>query len=236
MPVGGAYIRVYYSVLDDPKFETIYEDDHHLATWLRLLMTADQVWPADAPLPASARPASVKALVSAGLVDALPRAYYRIHGLNAERIRRSDAARKAAEARWHNAGNADASAAQSGNDASHTPAESEVRDPSPRSEGGSADASRPPTRRQLVMAWLTEHGYGEPSGWAHKPFGEMVRVIEPDELIALFDRARLDGVKLSNQLIRFVEQATSNGARPAQPKAKGLGPTHEEARNAFARE
>jgi hypothetical protein len=87
-----AYCRVYYSIQDDPKFEGIREDDHHLATWLRLLMVADAIWPASANLPAAARRASLKALVAAELVDLLPGGRYRIHGLDAERGARREAA------------------------------------------------------------------------------------------------------------------------------------------------
>lgn len=88
-----AYCRVYYSVKDDPKFEGIWGNNHHLATWLRLLMAADAIWPASADLPAAERRSSVKALAAAGLVDLLPRGMYRVHGLDAERGARRDAAR-----------------------------------------------------------------------------------------------------------------------------------------------
>lgn len=88
-----AYCRVYYTIKDDPKFEGIRENDHHLATWLRLLMTADALWPASPDLPASAGRSSVKALVAVGLIDLLPGGRYRIHGLDAERGARRDAAR-----------------------------------------------------------------------------------------------------------------------------------------------
>lgn len=93
------YVRVYQSVVDDPKFVGIFDDDHHLATWLRLLMAADAIWPLSCPLPASARRASVRALVEAGIIDVEgPR--YRVHGLDAERQRRSSQGRAAASKRW----------------------------------------------------------------------------------------------------------------------------------------
>lgn len=87
-----AYCRVYYSIKDDPKFDTVRGDDHHLATWLRLLMAADALWPASPDVPASASRASVKALVAAELVDLLPGGRYRIHGLDAERGTRRESA------------------------------------------------------------------------------------------------------------------------------------------------
>lgn len=82
------YSRVYWSIRTDPKFESIYGDDHHLATWLRLLIAADATWPAPADLPATARKASVKALSDAGLIDLLPSGMFKVHGLDAERGRR----------------------------------------------------------------------------------------------------------------------------------------------------
>ncbi len=84
----AAYSRVYWSVSDDPKFASIYGDDHHLAAWLRLLLIADQAYPASAHLPMNIRKASREALVGVGLIDPMPGDRYRIHGLDAERDRR----------------------------------------------------------------------------------------------------------------------------------------------------
>lgn len=100
----GKYVRVYYRVTDDPKFETIYGDDHHLATWVRLLLVADGIWPVSPPIPRTARRASMTALVAAGLVDLMPQDCYRIHGLDAERDMRSHSGRNAAAKRWHSEG------------------------------------------------------------------------------------------------------------------------------------
>jgi hypothetical protein len=87
------YSRVYWAIVDDPKFAGIYDDDRHLATWLRLLIAADALWPASTPVPGNARKASVKALVDAGLIDLGTGYRFRVHGLDAERGRRRDAAR-----------------------------------------------------------------------------------------------------------------------------------------------
>lgn len=95
-----AYCRVYWSIVDDPKFVEVYDSDTALATWLRLLIIADQAWPASASLPASAKRRVVELLVRVGLVDTLPGWRYRIHGLDAERNRRADSARKGAAVRW----------------------------------------------------------------------------------------------------------------------------------------
>lgn len=101
------YSRVYWSIIDDPKFAAIYDDDRHLAAWLRLLIAADQTFPASAHIPSGCQRASVKALVDCGLVDVSGRRY-RIHGLDAERAKRTDSARNAAASRWHPGRNADA--------------------------------------------------------------------------------------------------------------------------------
>ena len=56
------YSRHYHELVDDAKFADIYPDDHHYACWSRLLMLADQAWPASAHIPATARKASVAKL------------------------------------------------------------------------------------------------------------------------------------------------------------------------------
>lgn len=96
----GPYSRVYWGIRGDRRFVGIYTDNNHLATWLRLLIAADAVWPAPADLPRSARQASVSALEAAGLVELLPGDLFRIHGLDAERERRASAGRAGASARW----------------------------------------------------------------------------------------------------------------------------------------
>lgn len=89
MAERAAYSRVYWSIIDDPKFETIYDHDDRLATWLRLLLIADQAWPAPAHIPRGARVGVVALLSKAGLIDLLHGGdRYRIHGLDAERNRR----------------------------------------------------------------------------------------------------------------------------------------------------
>jgi hypothetical protein len=69
MSERAGYSRVYWTIIDDPKFVTIFDDDHNLAAWLRLLMTADQAHPASATLPVNVRKTAVRALVDAGIID-----------------------------------------------------------------------------------------------------------------------------------------------------------------------
>lgn len=92
MSERAAYSRVYWSIIDDPKFANVYDDDRALAAWMRLLLVADQAWPASAHVPSGTHPKALAILVGAGLVDVTTGRRYRIHGLDAERNRRKEAA------------------------------------------------------------------------------------------------------------------------------------------------
>src|SRR5262245_14191119 len=96
--IGGAvsdrapYSRVYWSVMEDAKFDGIRDDPRLFGTWSLLLIAADMAHPAPAYiLPTVSRSCVVK-LVDKGLIDLLDGHRYRIHGLDAERQRRRDAA------------------------------------------------------------------------------------------------------------------------------------------------
>lgn len=95
------YSRVYHEAVADPKFREVWLDDRALATWLRLLISADQAWPAPAMLYQGVAKATVALLVRVGLVRLERGPYYVIVGLDEERRRRSTGASKAAQARWH---------------------------------------------------------------------------------------------------------------------------------------
>lgn len=92
MSERAPYSRVYWSITDDPRFADVYGDDAALALWLRLLMSADAMWPGSAPLPRSARPKALGRLVEAGIVELVGMDHYRIHGLDNEREKRKAAA------------------------------------------------------------------------------------------------------------------------------------------------
>lgn len=97
----GEYCRVYWSIIDDPKFDKVYDSDAHLATWLRLLIIADQAYPQPGHLPLQLSRRSLKVLTDVELVDVLPKGRFRIHGLQSERNARASSARNAAALRWH---------------------------------------------------------------------------------------------------------------------------------------
>lgn len=93
MSERAPYSRIYHSIVDDPKFANIYDDDRRLATWLRLLIVAEQAHPASAYIPEGTNRGALTALVDCGLIDIGTGRRFRIHGLDAERGRRSEAAR-----------------------------------------------------------------------------------------------------------------------------------------------
>ena len=101
---GSPYSRVYHSIVDDPMFERVYGDDKALATWLRMLLVADAMYPTSAPMPSKGR--AVRLLVEVGLVIELPGNRYTIRGLASERDMRSQSARNAAAVRWQSESNA----------------------------------------------------------------------------------------------------------------------------------
>ncbi len=94
------YARVYFSIVDDPRFEGVYDDDATLATWLRLLIVAEGTWPASPPIPRWVKARPFDRLVAAGLLETVKSDRYRIHGLDAERGRRKSQAQNAARTRW----------------------------------------------------------------------------------------------------------------------------------------
>lgn len=100
------YSRVYWSVMDDAKFDGIRENMRHFGSWTLLLMVADMSHPAPAFVPGGVPNASLNALSECGLIDLLSGGRYRVHGLASEREQRSESARNAAAKRWHSAGNA----------------------------------------------------------------------------------------------------------------------------------
>lgn len=94
------YVRVYSSILDDEKFADIGLAS--LGAWLRLLIYADEMYPAPAPLPRWLRKREMDDLASRGLID-LCGEHYRMHGLEKERERRGAAASQSARMRWSDA-------------------------------------------------------------------------------------------------------------------------------------
>lgn len=96
----GLHVRVYHEDLMK-NFAQVWDDNDALATWLRLFVIADKLWPSPGELPRVVGRAALKRLTDAGLIVLLPNYRYTCLGLDADRQRRSDAARTAANVRHH---------------------------------------------------------------------------------------------------------------------------------------
>jgi hypothetical protein len=198
MTERAAYSRVYWSIVDDAKFAAIYDDDRHLATWLRLLLVADQSHPASANIPTGTRRASVAALSAAGLIDLGTGSRYRIHGLDAERERR----RIAATSR----GQKQPEPSPSG----HRP----VPEPSPNGPDttglsrGKGETSRDETTARATVndpwddpehdarVWLSEHGCAiRPGNGYDQKLVTAVQAHGVNAVVGMFDRLALAGTR-----------------------------------------
>jgi hypothetical protein len=105
--MNDPYSRVYWCVMDDTKFDGIREDVRLFGTWSLMLVVADMAWPAPAFVPPTVPKWAVVRLAEAGLLDVLGGSRFRVHGLAAEREKRSHSARNAAAVRWHSERNAE---------------------------------------------------------------------------------------------------------------------------------
>ena len=108
------YARIYYDDLMR-EFPDVYQDNDLLATWIRLLVLAEKMWPIPPEIPRSVRIKTYQRLVESKLVIPCDSHCYRIRGLDAERMRRRDAGRTGAAVRWQSDGNADRNANASAN-------------------------------------------------------------------------------------------------------------------------
>jgi hypothetical protein len=104
---GAGYVRVYHTIVDDERFAEVFHSPVRLGTWLQLLLLADAMYPASAPMPSYANRAAVKVLVDCGLIELADHRQYRVHGLASERAKRSQTGRTGAAMRWHSDGNAE---------------------------------------------------------------------------------------------------------------------------------
>ncbi len=100
-PHNGEFSIVRHEILDDSKFEAVYDNDNLLATWLRLLIEADKTWPAPAAIPFGTGEDALHLLVEAGLIQVLPHHQFIFVGMAKERERRKARFKAAADARWN---------------------------------------------------------------------------------------------------------------------------------------
>ena len=88
------YSRIFWGIVDDPKFADVYPSDRDFATWVRLLIIADQAYPAPAALPRTAKLAAVNKLVAAGIVNRVGSDHFRIHGMKTVREEQTEWTRR----------------------------------------------------------------------------------------------------------------------------------------------
>lgn len=167
------YVRVYYRIVDDPKFATVYDDDAALSLWLRLLLVADATYPMPAPIPHGTKRRPLARLVEVGLVDEAPGGRFRMHGMASERDRRSDQARAAAGQRWQSGRNATAS----GTGMHSEPSNSEPSHSTPSHANGRATPADPTGSDLINLQVLAEELTGQPYALVNLAgrMGEMVR-------------------------------------------------------------
>jgi hypothetical protein len=134
------YCRVYWSILDDPKFDGIRDDMEALGSWTLCLVVADMAYPVPAFWPPTVPSGARESLVRSGLIEDMDGIRFRVHGLLAERENRTQSARDAAAVRWHKEPDADAMRAHQSGNAEVMPS---------RAEPSIAEASIAPAREGL---------------------------------------------------------------------------------------
>lgn len=196
------YSRVYWSIRQDPKFRGIYSDDHHLAAWLRLLIAADATWPAPADIPANARKSSVTALSECGLVDLLGDGMFTIHGLDAERGRRREAASR-------------------GPSATQTEPK---RDPDARSRAGVAELRQDETSRDNARDSLDRYheltGFRPWGQWSGDTLLGLERDFGLAETVAALDAENADGATRDTLLKRTAARLARDAEHAKRAAAK----------------
>jgi hypothetical protein len=195
----AAYSRVYWSIVDDPKFVSVYDSDANLAAWLRLLLIADQSHPASAHLPSNVRKSSVAELARVELIDLLPGHRYRVHGLDAERERR----RLAATSRPGSGPRPDPSGTRSVTGRSPNGSgttglrRDETRKDETRRDSARADDDDPwRDDEHEARAWLSKHGCDirPGNGW-DQHLVTMVAAHGVNAVVGMFDRLAEAGTK-----------------------------------------
>lgn len=79
------YSRIYHTVVDDPKFADVFDDDRRWAAYTRLLMAAESAYPSPAALPRWLADDVLEHLAGVRIIEVVRGSAYRIVGLKAER-------------------------------------------------------------------------------------------------------------------------------------------------------
>ena len=191
------YSRLYWRFKDE--YPGVWDDDHELATWVRLLVGGDQAWPASPSLPRSVAARALSKLETAGLVARESGDRYRVRGQKKERERRSSAGRAGAYGRW---GDTDANAmqtddeSQSDRNANAMPAEQSRAETSKAETRGGARADVEDEPEGDALTWLARHGcYVNPGNGYHRHLITAVERHGCPAIVGMFDRLSRAGVK-----------------------------------------
>lgn len=93
------FVRVYYRKLQKEYKRVLYHPSA-FATYVRLLIVADQAWPAEPVLPRGTSRSDLALLAEGDLVMVADHGIYTIRGYAKDRAKREAAGRAGAEARW----------------------------------------------------------------------------------------------------------------------------------------
>jgi hypothetical protein len=220
----AAYSRVYWSVIDDPKFVSVYDDDRLLATWLRLLLAADQSHPASANIPHGTRRASVTALAKAGLIDLGSASRYRIHGLDAERERRRLAATSRPPKGTGPGPDGDRSG--TGRSANGSDIQGLRRDEGETSQDETTaradDEDRWDAPEQEALIWLAKHGCDiRPGNGYHQKLITAVETHGVEKMLSMFDRLA-DAGTVNGDIKGFLFKAIDQLNAQTRPDLRAL--------------
>lgn len=187
----AAYSRIYWSVMDDPKFDGIREDARRFGSWSILLIAADMAWPAPAYVPSTVPKSCYASLVATGLVDELSGGRFRIHGLDAERGRRRDAATRPGPTRGP-------TAPQPGPKQDPNGEQDKTRRDELRRDEQDAPATNDPWSdpERAVLQWLAEHGCDvRPGNGYHQKLIVAVESHGANALVGMMDRLARGGTR-----------------------------------------
>jgi hypothetical protein len=96
---GYNFSQVSRAIREDPRFASVYADDHNLAAWLRMFLEADGVWPEVAALPRRATQEAIDHLAEIGVIVLVPGDQFRMPEVDTGRSARTAAAVAAGKAR-----------------------------------------------------------------------------------------------------------------------------------------
>lgn len=94
------FIRIHHSLMNEERFVAVHADGPLIGAWVQLVLLADLVHPADAPIPGYIAPKAYRALVEAGVVTQRPHRHYRIPDLDIDRAKRASQGQNGANVRW----------------------------------------------------------------------------------------------------------------------------------------